>query len=148
MRGHEGLAFEKMIKLLLEECSRKSVGDFSLTHLAKGYWNRTDGSDIEIDVVAIDEDSQIIRVGSCKRAASGHDGASLSKFEEHISKFIGTVLGRRYSAWKVQKALYSPLFDERSRQDLTRKGYMCFDLLQFQSWLLHPSMALGTRGAS
>lgn len=139
---HEGYAFEKMVRLLLEECSRKGVGDFSLTHLAKGYWNRTDGTDIELDVVAIDEDSKTIRVGSCKRTASAHDTASLYKFDSHIARFRATELGRKYNNWKIQKALYSPDFDDYRRKLLSDKGYICVDLYQFENWLAGNSLPL------
>lgn len=132
---HEGFAFEKMIKLLIEECSRKGVGDFSLTHLTKGYWNRPDGSDIEIDVVAIDEESKTIRVGSCKRSASAHDGNALNKFSEHIDRFKRTELGKRYSQWTVQRALYAPVFNMSQRKILIDKGFICVDLRQFENWL-------------
>ena len=139
---HEGFAFEKMIRLLLEECSRKGVGDFSLTHLAKGYWNRTDGTDIEIDIVAVDDESKTIRVGSCKRTASAHDGDALEKFDGHISRFRSTELGKKYANWKVEKALYSPLFEEERRQILSDKGFICVDLRQFETWLAGAALPL------
>jgi len=56
--------------------SRKGKGDFELSELRLGYWNRPrDAANaIEIDLVALDEPNKRIRFGSCKRTASAHDG--------------------------------------------------------------------------
>ncbi len=62
----EGHTFEKLIKLCIEETSRKGVGNFLLTGLVEGYWSKPDGSDIEIDVVVLNEEDKIVRFGSCK----------------------------------------------------------------------------------
>lgn len=132
---HEGHSFEKMVRLATQECSRKRVGDFSLSHLVKGYWNKSDGSDIEIDIVAIDEDNKTIRVGACKRAARKHDNGSLHKFEGHIARFSRTALGKKYKDWKVQKALYTPLFSRDQRRHLESSGYICIDMADFERWL-------------
>jgi hypothetical protein len=135
LKTHEGYAFEKLVRLVLEECSRKNVGDFSLTELVRGYWNKPDGTDIEIDVVAINATDKIIRVGSCKRSATKHDSTSLYKFNEHIDRFRKTELGKKYSDWSVERALYSPVFDEHQRQALTADGYLCVDMNDFDRWL-------------
>ncbi|HJE24950.1 MAG TPA: hypothetical protein K8W01_14940 [Methylorubrum populi] len=135
LMSHEGFAFEKMIRLLIEECSRKGVGDFKLSHLVKGYWNRPDGSDIEIDVVAINEDDRILRVGSCKRTASAHDSEALLRFSGHIERFRKTELGRKYANWKIEKVLYAPIIEASRRKILEDKGFICVDLRQFEEWL-------------
>tara|TARA_R110002110_G_scaffold4877_5_gene24680 strand:- start:5856 stop:7358 length:1503 start_codon:yes stop_codon:yes gene_type:complete len=135
LKTHEGYAFETMVRLILEECSRKNVGDFSLTQLVRGYWNKPDGTDIEIDVVAINDIDKVIRVGSCKRSASKHDTTSLYKFNEHIERFKKTELGKKYSDWTVERALYAPVFDERQRNTLTNEGYICVDMDDFDQWL-------------
>lgn len=133
---HEGKAFEKMVRLLLEECSRKQVGDFSLTEIVRGYWNKLDGSDIEIDLVAIDEDNKVIRLGSCKRSANRHDSKALYKFEDHTKKFKRTHFGKKYQDWKIERALYAPAFPEEMRRHLTGHGYLCVDLVDFERWLM------------
>jgi uncharacterized protein len=135
LKVHEGYSFEKMVKLVLEECSRKKVGDFSLTKLVKGYWNKPDGKDIEIDIVAINETDKIIRVGSCKRSSLKHDSTTLSLFDGHISRFTNTELGRKHKDWKIEKALYSPIFENDQKQSLSNKGYICVDMLDFEKWL-------------
>ena len=50
-----------MIRSVTEECSRKGVGDFAVTQLVDGYWNKADGSDIEIDLVAWNTDDRVVR---------------------------------------------------------------------------------------
>ncbi|MBC7103013.1 MAG: hypothetical protein H5U13_07285 [Parvibaculum sp.] len=101
----------------------------------RGYWNKPDGTDIEIDVVAVNEIDRIIRVGSCKRSSNKHDSASLYKFNEHITRFKKTELGKKYSDWTVERALYSPVFDEQQRKVLTGEGYICVDMNDFDRWL-------------
>jgi AAA+ ATPase superfamily predicted ATPase len=132
---HEGHAFEKLVKLVLEECSRKQVGDFSLTKIVRGYWNKPDGTDIEIDVVAINETDKIIRVGSCKRSSQRHNHESLADFNIHIDRFKRTELGKSYADWTLERALYSPLFEKEQRQDLSNRGYICVDMTDFERWL-------------
>lgn len=137
LKTHEGFAFEKMIRLLLEECSRKQVGDFSLTEVVRGYWNKADGSDVEIDIVAIDETSKIVRFGSCKRSQLKHSGASKDVFRKHIERFLIHQIGQRFSGWTMQYALYSPYFDDGARAHHRKTGYLCVDLADFEGWILN-----------
>lgn len=130
----EGFAFERMARQLTVECSRKGVGDFVLSEMVEGYWNKPDGSDIEIDLVAVDDLSKTIRFGSCKRMAAKHD---LTIFDGHVARFLTTKEGRRFHGWEVQKALYSPAFTAVSRLDFERRGYLCRDLVDFRN-ALHP----------
>jgi hypothetical protein len=131
----EGIIFEKMIRQLIEESSRKGVGDFLLSDFVRGYWNKPDGSDIEIDIVAYNEDDKIVRFGSCKRNQSKHAANELVNFEEHLSKFAKTKDGARFKDWAIQKALYSPRFDDDRREQLTTQGYLCYDLNDFARYL-------------
>lgn len=133
---HEGHAFEKMIRNLTEETSQKGVGDFELTDIVRGYWNKADGSDIEIDLVATNEDEKNVRFGSCKRNASAHDGKSLKKFEGHLDRFLKTKEGKRFTGWKIEKVLYSPEFKTKKRKSLEKSGYRCLDLADFRRFLL------------
>jgi hypothetical protein len=131
LQSHEGYAFEKMIRLLTEECSRKNVGDFRLTELVRGYWNKADGSDVEIDMVACNRDNNVVRLGSCKRAPSRHDDQALLRFDGHVDRFLRTKEGRRFSDWRVEKALYSPAFNAPDRTRLNERGYRCYDINDF-----------------
>jgi AAA+ ATPase superfamily predicted ATPase len=143
LKVQEGYGFEKMIRLLTEECSRKSAGDFALTEVVRGYWNKADGSDIEIDLVAINEDEAIVRFGSCKRSSQSHSEQDLFIFGVHVDNFLQTKEGRRLSSFKIERALYSPLFQTPQRQDMEERGYICRDLIDFAQFLGQktPSMA-------
>lgn len=131
----EGHSFEKLIQQLTEECSRKGVADFQLTDMVRGFWNKADGSDIEIDFVACNEEDAVVRFGSCKRNALKHDKSSLRSFDDHVQRFLRTKEGRRFSNWRTEIALYSPHFSSDQRAELEGSGYICRDLRQFAQYL-------------
>ena len=135
LKTHEGYAFEKMVRQLMEESSRKGAGDFALTDIVRGYWDKPDGSDIEIDVVAYNADDRRLRLGSCKRSAQSHDAEALGAFERHCGRFLATKDGRRFSDWRIEKALFAPEFPTEQRRDLESRGYICRDLLDFRRYL-------------
>ncbi|WP_173978908.1 ATP-binding protein [Magnetospirillum sp. UT-4] len=125
----EGFTFERMVRQLTVECSRKGLGDFALTEMVQGYWN---SADIEIDLVAIDETNRRIRFGACKRNADKHDTGA---FEGHVGRFLDSREGRRFRDWTVEKALYSPAFTGSARTHLEASGYLCRDLDDFRHLL-------------
>lgn len=133
MNTHEGHAFEKLIRHLHIECSRKGKGDFGLTDINLGFWNRPrDASrNIEIDVVAMDADTKTVRFGSCKRSASAHTPGALAEFDRHLEAFLGTKEGKRVLGWNVQKVCFSPRFTSEERAALRAKGYETRDLLDY-----------------
>nr|WP_159727769.1 DUF234 domain-containing protein [Methylosinus sp. Ce-a6] len=135
LQTHEGYAFEKLVRQIAEECSRKGVGDFSLTQLVAGYWNKADGSDIEIDMIALDETERRIRFGFCKRSAGAHNSQALASFEDHVARFLATKTGAPYRDWKIEKALYAPIFSSTQREALGRGGMVCVDMTDFERWL-------------
>jgi hypothetical protein len=73
-----------MASQLYEEQSRNGVGGFPITHRVQGFWDK---ADIEIDLVAINETTETIRFGSCKRSPSKVI-ADVNNFERHVSRFI------------------------------------------------------------
>ncbi len=131
---HEGLVFERLVRSGMEECSRKGVGDFQLTDIVRGYWNKADGSDIELDLIALNEDDRVVRIGSCKRSSGAHPG-SLARFNQHIARFLATRTGQRLNGWSVERALYAPSFDPDLRSRLGGDGYVCRDLVDLRSAL-------------
>jgi uncharacterized protein len=138
---NEGFAFEKFVKQTIIECSRKGVGDFSLTELVEGYWdkpemNNNEQNSIEIDLVAINENDKIIRFGSCKRSETKHDTGALKKFEDHITRFMKTKTGKRFQGWSHERALYSPEFSIISKIRHSSNGYIAVDMNDFEKWLL------------
>ena len=135
LKTQEGRAFEKMIRQLMEESSRKGASDFPLTEVVRGYWNKADGSDIEIDIVALNKDDKRLRLGSCKRSAQSHDAEALRVFERHCDRFLATKDGRRFTGWRVEKTLFAPAFSPVQRHDLGSRGYICRDLVDFRRYL-------------
>ena len=132
---HEGDAFEKWIRQLHIECSRKGKGDFPLTEINLGFWNRPRDPNkaIEIDLVALNSEEKRIRFGSCKRSASAHDNTSLAKFEAHIQGFMASKEGKKLAGWHLEKVLFSPVFLSEEQTQLSAKGYACLDLPAYAS---------------
>ena len=142
LKIQEGFGFEKMVRSLSEECSRRGVGDFALTDIVYGYWNKKDGSDIEIDLVAYNDELRVVRFGSCKRNDAQHSSEALEKFIGHMSRFMRTKEGRRFTDWEIEKALYSPTFSTGQRERLEAKGFICLDLTDYARFLGPPEMPL------
>lgn len=130
LMGLEGFAFEKLIRKLHQECSRKGKGDFELSSMQLGYWNRPkDASrNIEIDVVALDETNKRVRFGSCKRSADAHTNTSVAEFERHVEGFISARQHRHMQDWTREMVLFSPTFTQGDRIHFTAKGYIARDL--------------------
>ena len=126
----EGVAFEKLVRQLHIECSRKGKGDFPITSIEVGFWNRARSIDrlIEIDIVALNSDDKRVRFGSCKRSASAHDNGALATFERHVEGFMSTAEGRKLAGWEVEKVLFSPTFSKQEASDLEKRSYRCLDL--------------------
>jgi len=126
----EGFAFEKLIQKLHLECSRKGKGDFELSSLQLGYWNRPKDSSrsVEIDLVALDEPNKRIRFGSCKRSANAHTSESLTGFKNHIDTFLEAKEHRHIRGWTQEMMLFSPKFTDADRNRLRQKGFMARDL--------------------
>lgn len=130
----EGYAFEKLIRSLHIETSKKDRGDFDLSSLSLGYWNRPRdlSKSIEIDVVALDEASKTVRFGSCKRNPTAHD---LGVFEKHVAAFLQTKDHRKLADWSHQKVLFSPQFPVDVRRFYEGKGYKSMDLIDYSKLL-------------
>jgi AAA+ ATPase superfamily predicted ATPase len=118
----EGFGFERLVGVLYEERSRKALGDFALTSRIQGYWDR---GDVEIDLVAIDDESLRIRFGTCKRSATKLR-AELSNFEGHVARFLDQ--HRRFASWTVEKAAIAPEIDVDTRALIEARGFVAQDL--------------------
>lgn len=136
LHTHEGYAFEKLIRSVLVECSRKGKGDFELSSLELGYWNKPRDAtrNIEIDVVALDASNKRVRFGSCKRSASAHDGKSLQDFRAHVAGFLNSGEGKQLAGWSQELALFSPAFTAEEVAVLEGKGFACKDLYTFANF--------------
>jgi len=118
----EGHSLEKLVGLLYEERSRKSLGDFALTARIQGFWDR---GDTEIDLVALNEAEQRIRFGSCKRSADSLV-ADISVLDGHVSRFLES--HRKYSGWRVEKVSIAPSISPEIRARLHAAGHFVQDL--------------------
>lgn len=137
LRTLEGFTFERLIRQLHEEAARKGRTDFRLSDQVRGYWNRPRdvAKLVEIDLVAWDEEREVVRFGSCKRSCAAHTGAALGGFREHIDSFLKTKTGRRFASWDKEYALFSPKFQPDKRKELATKGYVCRDLSDYAAML-------------
>lgn len=130
LMGLEGFAFEKLIRKLHHECSRKGKGDFELSSMQLGYWNRSKDSkrNVEIDLVALDESSKRVRFGSCKRSADAHTNESLTAFQRHVEGFLATKDHKHIQGWRKEMVIFSPSFTQSDRRHFENKGYLVRDL--------------------
>jgi uncharacterized protein len=125
----EGMAFEELVDVLYEERSRKGLGDFPLTERVRGYWDR---EETEIDLVALNETAEVIRVGSCKRSAD-ELVRGLPVFDGHVRRFLEQF--PRYARWRVERVCLAPRVPEAIRRTLAGQGYLVQDLTD----LIEPS---------
>lgn len=122
----EGFGLERLVGALYEERSRKGLGDFSLTVRIEGYWDRRD---VEIDLVAIDEDARRIRFGTCKRSASKLR-ADLDRCSRNVGVFLNEHprYGDLLQRWTVEKVAIAPALDEAVRREIAAQGFVPQDL--------------------
>lgn len=118
----EGGALEKLAGQLYEERSRKGIGDFPLTHRVQGYWDK---ADTEIDLVAVNESTQTIRFGSCKRSPSKLL-SDINNFKQHVERFIQAM--PKYQGWTTQYVGIAPTLNPEQRAVLTSHDLIPQDL--------------------
>jgi hypothetical protein len=118
----EGHGLERLVRTLYEERSRKNLGDFSVTEVIEGYWDR---AGTEIDLIVRDKESQTVRLGSCKRDPD-RLVADLASFDAQIQRFL--TIGKRFEGWRIEKVGIAPTLDGDHRQRLERGGYIAQDL--------------------
>ncbi len=118
----EGFGLEKLAGTLYEERSRKGLDGFRLTARVRGYWDR---GDTELDLVALNEDDRIVRLGSCKRAAEKL-APDFPRFDEHVARFLARQPALRH--WRVEKVAITTRHSPTSRQAAERAGYIAQDI--------------------
>lgn len=111
----EGASLEEMAGRLYEELSRKGLGDFPLSERIKGYWDR---AGVEIDLVALSEESRVIRFGTCKRNPDKLL-ASVDALQRHAATFLSH--HPAYAQWKVEFVAIAPDIDSTTAQLLHQK---------------------------
>ncbi len=114
----EGHGLERLVAAVYEERSRKSVGDFALTQVVRGWWDR---SDTEIDLVAVNDTSKILRLGTCKRSPD-RLASQLSSFDGHIKRFLAA--NPSYQQFKLEKVAIAPSLQPSHRERIRKQGYI------------------------
>lgn len=118
----EGHGLERLVAQLYEERSRRALGDFSLTSRIDGYWDR---SDVEIDLVALDEDSEVIRFGTCKRNCEKLP-AAVAELSAHAARFV--TANPKYRRWRQEFVAIAPRIEAPLRTELETRGAIPQDL--------------------
>jgi AAA+ ATPase superfamily predicted ATPase len=118
----EGRGLERLVGQLYEERSRGGLGDFALSRRVEGYWDR---GDVEIDLVAVDDDARRLRFGSCKRNPERLVGER-ARLEAHVGRFLERQRGLRHYA--VEYALIAPRVEPALRRSLGADGSVVQDL--------------------
>ena len=118
----EGHGLERLVAALYEERSRKGIGDFALTQHIRGWWDR---NDTEIDLVALNEDDRVLRLGSCKRS-SERLVRDLSSFGGHVERFLAAF--PRFKEWTLEKVAIAPALSSSMRAEIVGAGYLAQDL--------------------
>lgn len=122
LRQCEGPGFERLVRALYAERSRRGLADFHLSRHVAGWWDRTG---TEIDFVALDEGARRIRFGTCKLNPDRLPG-DLDMFEGHVARFLA---GHRHlEGWEVEKLVLAPELGPQQRVRLAVRGYMPQDL--------------------
>lgn len=112
LQESEGQALEYLSAQLYEERSRQGLGDFNLSRRISGYWDR---SDIEIDLVAVDEDNRRLRMATCKRNPERLPAAARD-LRRHGERFLAAQ--RRFEGWTVEYAAIAPQLPAAIRVEL------------------------------
>lgn len=108
----EGHALEDLAGQLYEERSRLGIGDFPLSERIRGYWDR---ADVEIDLVAVNEDEHRLRFGTCKRNPGRLPGA-VDALKRSADRFLD--LHARFANWKTEFVAIAPAIDETIKTQL------------------------------
>lgn len=114
----EGYALEDLAGQLYEERSRLEIGDFPLSERILGYWDRADA---EIDLVAVSQDEQRIRFGTCKRNADRLVGSVPALFEA-ANRFLQA--HGQYRAWRQEYVAIGPVIPHDTRERLRGCGVL------------------------
>ena len=123
----EGHAFEKMVRLILEELSRKGDEKFQITSRIEGYWNRPENlsRNVEIDLLLVNDDAKTLRIVTCKRSGDQllRDRAD---FDGHAAAFLRTQEGARFSGYAIEKMAFAPALAAGTKKKLAEGGYQAF----------------------
>jgi AAA+ ATPase superfamily predicted ATPase len=119
-----GISFEKLIMTLLIHKNNGEVIPFKFTKIGS-FWTRK--GDIEIDIVALNEEEGKILFGECKLKGSRFTRADAQRFKEKAES-VKWRAGRR----KEYYVLFSmDDISETQRKSLEKEGILSFDMKRF-----------------
>lgn len=125
----EGQAFEKMVRLILEELSRKGDERFQMTSRIEGYWNRPQdlSRSVEIDLLLVNDDARTLLLATCKRSGDQllRDRAG---FDAHAAAFLRTKEGARFAGYKTEKIGFAPTLNPGTEKKLAEAGHQAVAL--------------------
>ncbi|MBC8327149.1 MAG: ATP-binding protein [Planctomycetes bacterium] len=125
----EGVGFERLVATLYEERSRKGLAGFPLSHRIDGWWDR---GDVEIDLVALDDEKKRIRLGHCRRS-SRKLLEGVPAFRGHVSRFLEQ--RRELAGWEVELVAIAPRIPEGIRRLIRDAGLIPEDLRELTDGL-------------
>lgn len=112
----EGYALEDLAGQLYEERSRRGIGDFPLGERIRGFWDR---ADVEIDLVAVNEEERRIRFGTCKRNPDRLPG-TLDSLMRSAGRFLDA--HGRFCGWRIEYVAIAPVIAPELRDALSARG--------------------------
>lgn len=116
-----GRSFEELVRALLIQRNKGAVVPFKFTKIG-GFWTRK--GDVEIDVVALNEEEGKILFGECKLKGNKFTRADAQRLKEK-----GAQVKWRFGKRKEYYALFSmEETSETHRKALEKVGVMAFDL--------------------
>jgi len=126
----EGHGLERLAATLYEERSRKALPGFPLSDRVRGYWDK---GEVEIDLVALDEERETIRFGTCKRDVARHSAAALARCDAHIERFMAAL--PKFRDWTTERTAITVEHTPASRDACAKAGYLAEDLVTLTNGL-------------
>jgi len=116
-----GKPFEELIKALLLKRNAKDIVPFRFTKIG-GFWTRK--GDVEIDIVALNEEEERIFFGECKLNGNKFTKGDVQRLKEK-AEYVKWRIGKReeYFALFSMKAL-----SDSTRKSLEKQGVFAYDL--------------------
>jgi AAA+ ATPase superfamily predicted ATPase len=118
----EGHALERLVGKLYEERGRKGLPGFAMTQRIAGYW---DGDQADIDLVALNEDEEVVRFGTIKRDAARLPD-SFSSLRESVDVFLKS--HSRLQNWTREFVAVAPELSASQREAIAKQGFLAQDL--------------------
>jgi AAA+ ATPase superfamily predicted ATPase len=125
----EGYALEDLAGQLYAERSRLGIGDFALSERIRGYWDR---ADVEIDLVAVNEDEKRIRFGTCKRNPDRLPGAA-DALKRSAGRFLDA--HAKFKGWTSEYVAIAPDIGENVRAALQERDVLPQSLVDLTAGL-------------